>query len=340
VELGSETSLRLLSPIIVDKPRFSIVITYSKEYKITKYIDDKEWLMHGLSRKQIDETAIRLVTDLKHQETELIETLQKVEKLRLFEDFGLTSLFSYCTERLHLSADRACTYIQVARVSSHIPAVKIAIKNDTLSVSSAKKLAKVITPENQDSWLELAKHSSVRELEQAIAKEKPETLIKEQVKPIAEALFELRCALSPQAEELLTRALDLLSTKHGRSLTRGEAIEKVLESFIERHDPVKQAERALVRPPSKSPVTLPINRRGNRTSVPKPMVHQVTRLTDSQCTFKDSSGKRCGSRRFLHLHHHREVARGGQHVVSNLTLLCSTHHRITHRLTHRMAPRL
>jgi hypothetical protein len=144
-----------------------------------------------MDRKAIDDRAMKMASDIKRSETELIETLQLVERFRIFEDFQLTSLFSYCTERLGLSEDRSCTYILVARKAIEVPALKKALDEDKLSLTNAKKLSKVITEERTTL--------STRELEKEIAKEKPQEKVKEKIKPVSESLYELRCALSLKA---------------------------------------------------------------------------------------------------------------------------------------------
>ena len=116
-------------------------------------------------RKAIDDKAVRDAGDVKRSETNLIESLQLVDRYRVYEDFDLTSLFSYCTERLGLSEDRACTYIQVARKAVEFPALKQALQQNEFSLSHAKKLTKVITAETESLWLERATTLSTRELE-------------------------------------------------------------------------------------------------------------------------------------------------------------------------------
>ncbi len=287
--------------------------------------------MNNFQRKEIDQKAVRIVSSIKCSEMELIQTLQQVESLRIFQDFGFTSLFAYCTERLGLSEDRACTYIGVARLSKEIPTVKTAIERNELSISNARKLFKVITPQNEKAWLETAKHSSTRELQVLIATERPEEKVKESVKPIAESLFELRCSLSSNGEKLLTRALDLLSSKERKSLSRGEALEAVLEDFIKRHDPVKKAERALSRKEIKLPVARRVVQKGKRTAIPAAVGHVVVQQTQGQCTYRDFRGNRCSNRRWVDKHHVLEVSHGGTHTAENLTVLCSAHHRMVHK---------
>jgi predicted restriction endonuclease len=53
----------------------------------------------------------------------------------------------------------------------------------------------------------------------------------------------------------------------------------------------------------------------------------------AQCTFVDTTGRRCENRRFLHLHHVKPVASGGADEAENLTCLCSEHHSLVHQLS-------
>jgi hypothetical protein len=283
-----------------------------------------------MNRQEIDQRALETVKEIKLRESELIEILQKVERYKIYKDFALTSLFVYCTKRLKLSEDVAYTYIRVTRTTMEIPALKEAIDKVEINLSNAKKVSSVITPENQLEWLDKAKQCTTRELDYEIAKIKPEAVVKERVKPIAENAFELRCLLSFKGQKLLVRALDILSTKKKKALKPGEALESMLEEFIERHDPVKKAERAIARQTSQAPVTKPVREKGKRTAIPSLAKHLVTEATSDQCTVVDSQGLRCQNRRWLHRHHKIPVAQGGQHTVKNLTLLCSSHHRQVH----------
>ncbi len=50
-----------------------------------------------------------------------------------------------------------------------------------------------------------------------------------------------------------------------------------------------------------------------------------------QCTYQDPRTQlRCDKERFLHIHHKLPVAMGGTNALENLTLLCSSHHRLEH----------
>src|SRR5580704_13153290 len=274
-----------------------------------------------MDRQIIDEKAVQLAKDIKRYETELIETLQLVDLYKIYEDFRLTSLFTYCTQRLGLSEDRSYTYMKVARKAVEVPILKKALEEDKLSLTNAKNLAKVITAENQVTWMEMGTTLYTRELEKEIAKAKPQEKVRERVKPLSETLYELRCTLSPRGAKLLERTMDLLKKQN-----RGEVIEEVFAEFVERHDPLKKET-------SQAPAARQVYKNGRRTPTPRSLAHAVLKKAQAQCTYHDSQGNRCSNKRFLHLHHIKPVSQGGLHDLNNLSVLCSGHHRMHHSRT-------
>lgn len=58
--------------------------------------------------------------------------------------------------------------------------------------------------------------------------------------------------------------------------------------------------------------------------------HQLQLKYNGQCSYVDVKGQRCRQRRFLHIHHIHEVAKGGTNNINNLRLLCSGHHKLQH----------
>lgn len=60
--------------------------------------------------------------------------------------------------------------------------------------------------------------------------------------------------------------------------------------------------------------------------------HKVVLRDDAQCTATKPDGTRCGSKRWLHIHHIQPVSLGGGNTAENLTTLCSAHHQMRHFL--------
>jgi hypothetical protein len=269
--------------------------------------------------------AVLVGNNFKRSETELIEILQEVERDEVHLHLELTSLYQYGVQILKLSEDQCLTYLRIARASKEIPAIQTAIENQTLSISNARKITSVITPENQMEWIDKGQTLSTRDLQKEIVKIKPEAIRPEKIKPIAENLFELRCLLSPEGEKLLKAALDIVDKNMGQTL------EEVLKEFVERRDPVKKAERSLARK-TKRPVTLPVYRNGKRTAIPRRLVHAAMKEAGGRCSHKPSDGTRCTERRYLQVHHCLPISMGGKHELPNLAVLCSGHHRMRHHI--------
>lgn len=280
--------------------------------------------------KEIHEKALSLTADFKRSESALLEILIAADSHRIFEHFGLTSTFSYCVSLLKLTEDQAYAFIRVARKSVEVPALKTAIVEGALTVSRAKKIASVLTRQNQESWIEKAKILPTRELEREVAKESPQAVLPDRVKPVADELYELRCSLSLEAKRLLARAQDLVAQKQGKPAGVGEVLSQALQEFCDRHDPVRKAERQKNRLRAVPP-PVSVLRNGVRTSIPAEVAHGVNLRDEGRCTYVHAEFGRCYQRRWVQLHHVRPVAHGGTHSLENLTTLCAGHHRQLHR---------
>jgi hypothetical protein len=70
----------------------------------------------------------------------------------------------------------------------------------------------------------------------------------------------------------------------------------------------------------------------NRTRLTAKMGHEVALRDQAQCTHLMPNGSRCRNRRWLHIHHIKEIACGGGNAIENLTTLCSGHHRMHHHM--------
>jgi 5-methylcytosine-specific restriction endonuclease McrA len=274
--------------------------------------------------KTIHEATLECATSYKNQEAQLIDRLQEVDAQKVYEHLGVTSLFSYCIEVLKLSEDWAYSLIRVARKSVEVPELKVAVSQGELSVAAAKRIAAVITPENKTEWIEKAKELKQRDLDRAIAEVSPATKVTEKVKPVALDLFEFRCPISKALEEKLRRVKEVLAQKQQRSASMSETLEALADSFLEKHDPVRKAQRAEKRKPREQ-VSKPVG------TIPARVRHEVNRRDGGQCTYVHPEFGRCRSRQWLDFHHIHQKSRGGLNETNNLTTLCSAHHRMGHR---------
>jgi hypothetical protein len=86
---------------------------------------------------------------------------------------GYSSLFAYCREALHLSEHEAYNRIEVARSARAFPEMLGMIHDGALTPTAARLLAPSLTDENHDRLLAAAAYRSKREVEEAIARERP-----------------------------------------------------------------------------------------------------------------------------------------------------------------------
>lgn len=178
---------------------------------------------------EIHKKALEVATRYKRAEADLLCVLQEVEVARVFVKLGFTSMFNYCVQALGLTESVAAN------------------QSGSLSVSKARKIAPVLTLENQDEWVEKAKILSTRKLEEEVARVAPREAAPERIKVVAEDRLELRMGISKALQEKLKRVQDLEAQRMGRAVSLEDTLETLLEVYLETKDPVKRAERVLKR---------------------------------------------------------------------------------------------
>ena len=210
-------------------------------------------------------------------------------------------------------------------------------------------ITSILTPENQAQWLKQASVLSKRELQKEIVKHYPKKAVIPVLRPVAEDRYEFKVGISEELHQSILRVQDLLSQKVGRPATLEEVLAALVHGFLAKNDPLKKAERAikrrvqrpsheklgpLVPAPKKEAHTShtsgPAKNPYARAPIPADVRHAVTVRDKARCTHIDPKGQRCCQRRWLHYHHRIPRSRGGESTTSNLTLLCSSHHRLHH----------
>ena len=296
-----------------------------------------------LTEKQIQlhETALKLCETKRRIESQIVEVLVEIDTSKLYRHFGCTSLFQYCVSQLGLSESVAYSFITVARKISEVPELQAAIQGNELSVSKASRLAPALRRENALEMIDFAKRHSSREIDNEVAK-----------RTNKDPMVQLKIKKSTLVK--LKRASEVLAQKAGKSVDSVGALEAVLEDFLERHDPVRKAARAGERrrvvmsesAARQSQSTKTNNRElrpvgvGHSPSKLQPrkklaasLKHQVFQRDNGQCTFRDAKNQRCTNRQWLHIHHIKSKALGGEDTIENLTTLCSNHHDLVHQLS-------
>jgi hypothetical protein len=104
---------------------------------------------------------------------QLIASLAEIETRGLYRGLGFSSMFSYCTEHLHLSEHATCNRLEVARAARKWPVILDLIANGSVTLTAVRLLAPSLTRENHAAVLAAARHKSKREVQELIARLRP-----------------------------------------------------------------------------------------------------------------------------------------------------------------------
>ena len=99
--------------------------------------------------------------------------LRESHRIRLWEQFGYTSMVDYMERELGFTARSAVERLRVANAIEVLPQVEAALEQGALSFSGARELARIVTPETQEAWLEATQDKNVRQIEELVSGHKP-----------------------------------------------------------------------------------------------------------------------------------------------------------------------
>ena len=103
----------------------------------------------------------RLVESERAVTAKLLASLMEVDARRLYLREGCSSLFTYCTQVLHLAEGAAYNRIETARAARRFPLVLDAIADGSLALTSARLLGPHLTTDNHLGLL-CAAHAASR----------------------------------------------------------------------------------------------------------------------------------------------------------------------------------
>ena len=268
---------------------------------------------------EIHLATLLIAETYRNSERELIPMIQLIDERRIYLEHNCPSLYAYLTNVLRLSPGSANALSAVSRKALQVPALQKALLDGDLSVSQGKRILAVLeNNETSQAWIERAKVCTQREIEKEVASACPKAAVKEKVAYIQASRLALQCGVSEDLMKKLERVKDLVG-----SSSLEHALEAMAECYLEKHDPIRKAERASLRKQK----TVPLNssRNEKRTPIPASLKHQVSLRDQGQC---QEPG--CRKSRWTDIHHIRPVCLGGQNELNNLITLCSGHHRLLH----------
>jgi hypothetical protein len=156
------------------------------------------------SRSLSDEAVVARVDECVGGErraiAQLVESLSELDVRRLYLAQGFSSLFDYCTRRLHLSERAAYSRIAAARLARRFPVVLDLIAGNRVSLAALAILSRHLHESNYRALLGEAEHKTVAEVEIIVARLNP--------KPDAPSMVRRVAAPSTPMPALIAPALD------------------------------------------------------------------------------------------------------------------------------------
>ncbi len=266
-----------------------------------------------------------------HTEAELLTVLMEMKRRRVFAELNYSGIFDYCERALRLSRAQAYYFKTVADKSEVVPELKEAIDQGELTLSEARRIAPVVTAQNQRHWIDKAKTLPQQQLEKEVTEANPKAHVKEDIRPVAKEVSQLRVPVDNKTHENLSALREILSQKRGRAASLADVIAWMAEETRERFDPERKAERRVTKVSSGNASSAPKIDKPGRSPIPARIKHQVVLRQGWQCIYVGADGRRCNQTRWLDFHHISPLARGGRSTPENLRLLCKSHHAFVHR---------
>ena len=308
-------------------------------------------------RALLDATA-RLAGAERAAMAQLIAALSEIDTRRLYLGEGCSSLFTYCTQVLHLSEHAAYGRIEAARAARKWPAVLEQLSNGSVHLTAVTLLAPHLTDDNHCDLLARARHRSKREVEAIVAMVRPQPPVASSVRklsvpksapPAASSSADVHFATTAQMDRTPSgieppkrpAGIKPLAPEHYKvqfTVSR-ETYDKLREAQdLLRHrvpngDIAAVFDRALTalltelhkakhaaveRPRARCPGD------GIGRHVPAAVKREVWERDGGQCAFVGTTG-RCTERGFLEYHHVVPFADGGATTAPNLELRCRAH---------------
>ena len=290
----------------------------------------------------------------RHAIGRLVALLAQVDARRLYLGEGCSSLFTYCTQVLHLSEHAAYGRIEAARAVRKFPIILELLTDGSVTLTAVTLLAPHLTPANHRGVLTDARHKTKRDVEHIVARLRPQPAVAATVRKLSTSTSVARFAAAASVScESREESLALPPSLPPRATVTPLAPERYKVQFtVSRatHDKLRHAQDLLRHSiPNGDPATIfdraltllladlektklaatPHPRPGrpavpSSRHIPASLRREVWKRDRGRCAFVGASG-RCTETGFLEFHHVRPYAEGGATVLENLELRCRAH---------------
>jgi hypothetical protein len=308
-----------------------------------------------LSDDELLATVKRLALTERRATAALVRSLMELDVRRLYLSEGYSSLFTYCTQALHLAEGAAYNRIEAARAARRFPAVLTALEEGAVTLTAVRLLAPHLTDDNHQDVLASACHKGKREIELLVASLRPMPAVASTIRKLPEprrvlldadgeatptAVLPSSTVVAPPIRTPPPAVTPLAPERYKVQFTISRETQEKLRRVqgLARHafpsgDPAEIFDRALtlllqdLERRRCAAVTSPRAARGavgGSRHIPASVKREVWRRDDGRCAYAGRAG-RCTERSFLEYHHVQPYAAGGAATTANIELRCRAH---------------
>jgi len=262
----------------------------------------------------------------KKLEVDLLLFMIEVKRRQLHGLYGYYNLARFCVAEIGISEDAAWKRSAAINTFYNYPQFFELLKEGKTYVSQIAMVAAKITEANSDQILDFIPGKSKNELKFFLSR----IDLDGNIKPKEEETISVKIDCPRATYEKLQRTRGLMQQKM-RFPRNEDVLDRSLDAYLDKHDPMRKAERAEHRKNNfrnKSEAACP-GASGYKKSlnVSSSDKHSIFLRDQGQCTYVSPFGKRCEEKSVLQIDHIIMKCRGGSNGPNNLRLLCSTHNR-------------
>src|SRR5687768_3833033 len=136
------------------------------------------------SDEQLLAAVKRLAATERRATAALIRSLMELDARRLYLSEGCSSLFTYCTQVLHLAEGAAYNRIEAARAARRFPLIIDGLVDGSLTMTAVRLLAPHLTADNHRAVLATARHKRKGDVERLVASLHPKPAVPEVVRKL------------------------------------------------------------------------------------------------------------------------------------------------------------
>jgi 5-methylcytosine-specific restriction endonuclease McrA len=122
-----------------------------------------------LPASQVEARLVAALSDLDAARKNAVIWFGEILTRKLYLEFGCSSIYHYASTRLGFSRARTAYFLRLCRSFDALPALKESVASGAVPWTKAREVVKVATPETESFWVEQARTTGRRELEQRVA---------------------------------------------------------------------------------------------------------------------------------------------------------------------------